>query len=231
MPAEYRAIKLPLPLRLGSVNCYLLKTGDGGYVLIDTGCSNGRRQIDGVLQDEGCRPGNLRLIVITHGDFDHAGNAAYLRGRYGAGIAMHWQDAVMVERGDMFLNRTTGNALTRKLIGLVAPVIFGFGKAERFMPDVYLDDGCELAGYGLDARVVHTPGHSRGSISVLTGSGGLFCGDLLVNADRTDKPGLNSIVDDKMAMEESVARLKTMGVNTVHPGHGRPFAWTRFMPI
>ena len=42
----------------------------------------------------------LRLIVLTHGDYDHAGNAAYLREKYGSKVAMHRDDSGRVERAD-----------------------------------------------------------------------------------------------------------------------------------
>ena len=71
-------ISLSLPYRLGIVNCYLIKT-DIGYILIDTGCSNKRTELEKELERAGCKPGNLELIVLTHGDFDHTGNANYLR--------------------------------------------------------------------------------------------------------------------------------------------------------
>ncbi len=61
----------------------------------------------------GCRPGDLRLVILTHGDFDHAGNAAYLRDRFSATIAMHRGDSGMAQRGDGFSNRRKGNVLQR----------------------------------------------------------------------------------------------------------------------
>ena len=60
MPLDIKAITLTLPYRLGSVNCYLIKT-DTGYVLIDTGSSNQRATIEKELRDAGCRPGDLKL--------------------------------------------------------------------------------------------------------------------------------------------------------------------------
>nr|MDO8075676.1 MBL fold metallo-hydrolase [Candidatus Freyarchaeota archaeon] len=81
-------ISLPLPYRLGTVNCYLIKT-DTSYILIDTGCSNKRTELEKELESAGCKPGNLKLVVLTHGDFDHTGNAAYLREKFGTRIAMH----------------------------------------------------------------------------------------------------------------------------------------------
>ena len=113
---EIKAITLPLPYRLGSVNCYLVET-DTGFVLIDTGGANKRAELEKELVSAGCQPGNLQLIVLTHGDFDHTGNAAYLRQKFGAQIAMHQDDAGMAERGDMFWNRKSGNVL----FGMIAP--------------------------------------------------------------------------------------------------------------
>ncbi|MFC1846484.1 MBL fold metallo-hydrolase [Chloroflexota bacterium] len=231
MPFECKTITLSLPFRLGSVNCYLLKASDTGYILIDTGSSNKRRELEETLESEGCKPGSLKLIILTHGDFDHTGNASYLRNKYGAKIAMHQEDSGMVERGNMFSNRKTGNIISRKLMGALTPILLGFGKSERFTPDCYLDNCYDLSEYGLDARVVYIPGHSKGSIGILTLSGDLFCGDLLINGDRTDNPSLNSIVDDKVVMDESVNKLKDLGINTVYPGHGKPFSGNNFMHL
>jgi len=68
-------ISLSLPYRLGTVNCHLIET-DTGYILIDTGCSNKRTELEKELESAGCKPDNLKLIVLTHGDFDHTCNAA-----------------------------------------------------------------------------------------------------------------------------------------------------------
>jgi len=210
-----------LPYKLGSVNCYLIET-DTGYILIDTGGSNKRTDLEKELESAGCKPGNLELIVVTHGDFDHTGNCAHLRKKFGAKIAMHYDDSVMVERGDMFSNRKSGNILFRK----IAPLLFRFAKSDRFEPDLYIEDGYDLSEYGFDAKILHIPGHSKGSIGILTAGGDLFCGDLLEN---TDKPDVNSIIDDLAAANASVEELKSLEINTVYPGHGKPFPMELFI--
>ena len=60
---EIRTISLPLPLRLGSVSCYLVST-DSGFVLIDTGSSNRRAELEKEIERAGCRPGGLKLILL-----------------------------------------------------------------------------------------------------------------------------------------------------------------------
>jgi len=214
MNQEIKVISLALPYRLGRVNCYLLAAG-AGHVLIDTGGSNRRADLQKELESGGCTPGSLNLIVLTHGDFDHTGNAVYLRQTFGAKVAMHPGDAGMVERGDMFWNRRKPNILIR----VMTPILFGFGKSKRFVPDLYIEEGHDLSQYGFDAQVLSIPGHSKGSIGILT-TAGLYCGDLLEN---TDKPGLNTIMDDVPAAKASVEKLRSLEITTVYPGHGRPF--------
>ncbi len=214
-------ISLSLPYKLGTVNCYLIEI-DTCYILIDTGCSNKRTELEKELENAGSKPGNLKLIVLTHGDFDHTGNAAYLSKKFNTKIAMHNGDSGMVEHGDMFWNRRKGNIL----LGMIARILFRFGKKERFKPDLYIDEGYDLSDYGFDAKVLHILGHSKGSIGILTADGNLFCGDLLENKD---KPFLNSIMDDLTEANASVEKLKSLKVSTVYPGHGKPFPMEKFM--
>jgi hydroxyacylglutathione hydrolase len=122
----------------------------------------------------------------------------------------------MAERGDMFVNRKKPNIIIRKLL----PILSGFGSAERFAPDLLLEDGQDLSGYGFDARVISIPGHSKGSIGFLTAAGEFFCGDLL---DNTKEPALNSIMDDLAAATASLQKLRGLSIGTVYPGHGKPF--------
>lgn len=215
MRQEIKAISLLLPFRLGRVDCYLVNN-DAGYILIDTGSSNSHTYLDKAIERSGCRFGYLKLIILTHGDFDHTGNAAYLRKKYSTKIAMHQDDLGMVEDGNMFWNREKSNMLFK----ILAPTFSSFGKSERFTPDVYTTDGDDLSEYGFDARVLHLPGHSKGSIGILTAAGDLFCGDLLENVS---KPRLNSIMDAPKTANESLDKLDSLSIRTVYPGHGKPF--------
>ncbi len=220
MPQKIHTITLPLPLGMGSVNCYLLETAGGGWVLIDTGPASARPALERELERAGCAAGSLRLVLLTHGDFDHTGSAAHLRARHGVKIAMHAGDSLMLERGDMFYNRKQGSRLLRA----AAPVLFGFGKANRCAPDLLLEDGASLAEFGLEAAVVHIPGHSLGSIGVLAEDGSLFCGDLLENVK---SPALNSIMDDLAAARASIEKLARLRPGTIYPGHGSAFPYSR----
>jgi hydroxyacylglutathione hydrolase len=196
-------------------NSYLVKTNKG-YILIDTGYSTNRKDLEKQLEDSGCTPRNLKLILITHGHFDHTGNCAFLREKYGAQIAMHKGDVQRVETGDMFYNK---NIILRTL----GKIMFFFlmrGPFEKFTPDILIEDEQDLTPYGLEAEIIHIPGHSKGSIGILTTNNDLICGDLLTNIK---KPQKNTLIENQEELDASVEQITSLEIDTVYPGHGKPF--------
>lgn len=209
-------------VNLGMVNAYLLKARDG-FVLIDTGLPIQWPLLDSQLAAAGCVPGNLKLVIITHGDWDHTGSVVRVREKYNVKVAMHAGDVPQVENGVM---------LKRKVKPLIYGLMFKFRmlmmKLKRskrsfpkFKPDILLSDGQSLAQYGLAAKVIHTPGHTPGSLSVLTDDGNLFAGDLFTNRK---KPAEANIIQNGSQLKSSLDKLKTLNIKTIYPGHGTPFA-------
>lgn len=214
-------------INLDFVNAYLVK-GTNGFILIDTGMASQWDQMEKGLVDAGCLAGQLKLIVVTHGDMDHTGNAPQLRENYNVKIAMHAGDLAQVANG-VFLKRTvrplmyrimyTFRMLKRKLTGnkMVIP---------QFKPDILLLDGQSMEEYGVSATVIHIPGHTPGSIGILTGEGDLFAGDTFVNRK---KPEAAQLIENATQLEHSLAVLKKMNIRTVYPGHGKPFLMNDYL--
>ncbi len=209
-------------INLGGVNCYLAKCPDG-FVLIDTGFSARRKLLLKALRKAGCRPGNLTFVLITHGDSDHAGNASYLQEEFGAPVGMHPDDFGMVQLGDMNWNRkpkADAMSLVMKVLGFMVRLI-AKQQFDTFTPDVAVHDGFDLSPFGFNAKAVHIPGHSKGSLGVLAEDGSFYCGDFLYTT-----PGMN-FVDDGEARARSLSRLRTLDIKAVFPGHGRPIGAVR----
>lgn len=211
-------------IKLKNVNCYLVKLDDG-YILIDTGLSKNRVEVEKSIKQSGCKYGDLKLILLTHGDSDHAGNCAYIRKIFGSKIAMHYEDLGMVERGDFTWNRNMNYLM--KIFGKIFVRLLGLRlkKVDRFKPDIYLDEGQSLSDYGFNATVYNLPGHSKGSIGFLTTEGDFFCGDLLMNKK---VPTKTDLIANKEAFKKSVDKLRTLDINVVYPGHGNPFLIKEF---
>ena len=205
---------------IATVNCYLLKLADG-FILVDTGFTKSRKVLEKKLTGAGCEPGNLHLIVVTHGDSDHTGNCRYIRDTFKTKIAMHEDDVGMAEKGDMFWNRNIKNPLFKFL----GNMLFKLDASDRFTPDILLKDEDDLNTYGLDAKVLTIEGHSKGSIALLTKEGDLFCGDFFENGKKTK---VNAIMPDKAAAAKSLEKLQKFPVRTVFPGHGNVFRMDEF---
>jgi len=207
---------------LGGVNCYLIKTTTG-FILIDTGFASKRADLEKALEAAGCKPGNLSLVILTHGDADHADNAAYLQAKYGAKIAIHPDDAGMVESGNMGINRKARPdriAFFFRVMMWVTSHLTQSPKFEVFKPDLMIGEDFKLAGYGFDAQVVRLPGHSKGSVGILTAEGDLFCGDLLYHF--MGKPAC-LFISDQADYDASLEKVRRLKVKTIYPGHGKAF--------
>ncbi len=198
--------------------------GKDDYILIDTGYCRKRKELDKVLTKEGVDPENLKLVILTHQDFDHSGNCVYLSDNYHSKIAMHMEDSEAVQRGDMLWYRKRRNIFTRVILKILL-IVFRIGKFEKFTPDLFLDEGDDLSSYGFDAQVLHLPCQSKGSIGVLTSNGNLFCGDLFMNFKKPDKP---TLIDSKEQLNASIEKVSQCNPNIIFPGHGKPFTFDHF---
>lgn len=89
-----------LPIRLGAIaKAFLIPTREGA-ILIDSGTPGQSERILQAMAAHGAAPESLRLILITHGHFDHFGSARELRERTGAPVAVHADDAIALRRGE-----------------------------------------------------------------------------------------------------------------------------------
>jgi len=219
---------------LNGVNCYLIKSEEsfvlfdtGGQLALDKEYTNRQEELITQLEKAGCMPGNIKAIILTHGDIDHTANAAYLRDHYQTIIAMHEKDIDLVE------NITLEMMMESFHRSLIIKIVFFLMKKPiqrlsvktlksftKFTPDVILQEGDNLSEYGIAAKVIHLPGHTAGSIGVLTESGELIAGDIFANMK---KPGFAPYANDFKQLKHSAKKLEALHVTTIYPGHGKPF--------
>ena len=204
-------------IQMTFVNAFLVKVKEG-FILIDTGLAMHWEKLESKLMSAGCLPDKLKLVVITHGDFDHTGNCARLQEKYKSKIAMHKDDLSMVEEGV---------SVKRKVRTLPAKIFFMLRRLKRrkftfdkFKPDILLKDGQDLKEYGFNAKIIHIPGHTKGSIGIITEDGSLFAGDTFTNRK---KPDIATYIENSGELKNSLSRLKKMNIKTIYPGHGNPF--------
>jgi hydroxyacylglutathione hydrolase len=180
-----------------SANCFIVgeEAGKEGMV-IDPG-GNGE-QIMRSINDSGF---NIKIIVLTHGHSDHIAALYDIQDRTGAEVAIHAADADFLEGRGSFSSQ------------------FGISYKTPHPPDRILHDGDNIVVGNTIFTVIHTPGHTPGSVCLLTG-GKVFTGDTLFRRGigTTLMPGssrsqlINSIQTRLMTLPDDTA---------IYPGHGR----------
>jgi hydroxyacylglutathione hydrolase len=191
-------------------NCYLL-LGEKP-VLVDTGAPGDLRAILGALKRHKVAPRDLALILHTHGHSDHAGCTAELKRLSGAQVAIHAGDAALARTG-----RNGVIAVQDALGRLLRP--FVDEQFEAFEPDLVFEEGIALEPYGLRGRVLPTPGHTAGSVSVVLASGEALIGDVLRGSlVWPNKAREHYFCNDPLRNQRSIVRLAREGLLRCHPG-------------
>ena len=175
---------------LYDANVYLVD----GSILIDAGMDSGT-VIAGLKKY--IRPGDLRMIILTHCHYDHSGGAGEVAKAFGAKIAIHKDDAPLL--ADAFAS---------------AASMYG-EKPPSIIPDILLKGG-EFFG---ELEVIHTPGHTPGGICLYGArSKALFSGDTVFESGsfgRTDLFGGST-----QQLISSIKKLTLLDVSVMYPGHG-----------
>jgi glyoxylase-like metal-dependent hydrolase (beta-lactamase superfamily II) len=151
-----------------------------------------------IADELAARDWTLKLIVSSHGHWDHIGDNAAVADHTGAEIAVH--------------------PLDRDRLTNPEPIWAPF-EIVPSIPAVELAEGGAIRFGSIELRVLHTPGHTEGSVCLLEAdTGSLYSGDTLFAGGwgRVDLAG-----GDPEAMVESLARLLTLDDHVrVYPGHG-----------
>jgi hydroxyacylglutathione hydrolase len=193
------------------VNCYWT-TSNEGVAVIDTANPKSEVKILDQLKAAGKNAGDVKWIIITHADIDHLGSAAELKHLTGAKIAIHVSDAAIL-KGQEPMKEARG------FFKFIFKIMTGFFKFHTTEPDILLKDGDEVAGF----KVLHTPGHTKGSIMLFKPNQVLITGDTLL-CDRHAQPrGPIKLFTPNMDQAwNSIRKLHDLNFEMMLPGHGKP---------
>ena len=222
--AYHHSVELPAPPPHETININIIGNGissayliemTSGLLLVDTGTKGNESNILKKMND--LQRNDLKLIYITHAHFDHYGCAESLRQKTGAQIAIHKGDAGAMAAGETNLYQVKSWGLLGKLLLPAGNLLW---RPDRTSPDILLEDGDRLDNFGLNAVVMHTPGHTPGSTCLIVNNQYVFTGDLVISRVSLHKQ--KYFADDWNQVDQSLARLKQIKPEWVFPGHGPP---------
>jgi glyoxylase-like metal-dependent hydrolase (beta-lactamase superfamily II) len=205
-------------ISLGAVNTFVI-TDEEGMTLVDTGYENSKDKIFAAIREGGKKPEDIRRIILTHSHPDHSGSAADIKHTLNVPVFAHEEDAILLEAG-------IGGRLPHVLSpGIANWVIFHAyiknspNKIELFTVDKKLKNGDVLPFAGR-IEVIHTPGHSKGHISLLVRQEEiLIAGDICANMLGLD---YSTVYEDRRQAVKSILKVADYDFETAVFGHGRP---------
>lgn len=199
-----------------NVSGFLVYT-DRHMILVDTGHPHTTGKLNDVLHKLGRDPSDIGLIVLTHTHFDHAGGAREIREMTGAMLVVHTLEAEYLERGHTpFPPGTRWKG--KLLVGLGRIFARKMARYPSVEPDIRLEGETSLERYGIPGRIVHTPGHTRGSVTVVLDDGRAIVGDNVMGIPgKTHYP---PFAHDRKGVIRAWEQYLQWGVKTVYPAHG-----------
>jgi glyoxylase-like metal-dependent hydrolase (beta-lactamase superfamily II) len=215
-------------INLGITKCYLLKCS-GGYLLIDTAYPKEYEKFVKAIDQLGIRLHNISYLLLTHHHDDHAGFAARLVEQTGCTVIVHQNAILYLSKGE---SEDTMKPVNR-CINVVFSLFKRIHREFRYSPLAIADNSIVVSGdefdlldrTGIEGKILHTPGHSRDSISVVLSDGNAFVGDVAMNFLNFCGIGYRPIfIEDIELVFESWHKLVEHGAETIYPAHGRPFS-------
>jgi glyoxylase-like metal-dependent hydrolase (beta-lactamase superfamily II) len=207
------------PLRLRYSNAYLVV--GARPILVDTGSRGDAARIVAGCAAAGVSIRDLALILHTHVHSDHFGNTADLATEARCPVAYHPGDRPLAVRGNNGPLRGVG------LRGRILARLLHHRPFRTRAVDVDAEDGMRLDEFGVAASVLHTPGHTPGSISVVLDSGDAIIGDVIMGgyaggAIRPTKPNFHYFAEDLPLAMTSLDRILARVSGRLYVGHGGP---------
>lgn len=201
------------PISCGLGYVFLIETNLELF-LIDAGSPGHHEQVITIVKQLGMT--NVKLIIITHAHYDHYGSASAIKRQTNSSIAVHHLDAESMQKGESPLGTPRNRGV------FFPPILWVLDKVNPLpptFPDILLKDGDSLVEFGLDAMVLHTPGHTNGHCCIVLRNGIVFAGDLLGRVPYL-KPQ-NLLATDWGQIPESIKKLKKVNPTKIYTGHSK----------
>ncbi|HKK43737.1 MAG TPA: MBL fold metallo-hydrolase [Bacteroidales bacterium] len=198
----------------GRSNVFLLSAG-GKNILIDTGPAMMWRTLSNRLVKLNIH--SIDFLILTHSHFDHAANAKRIKLLFGAKVFIHKSESDCLDNGINPVTRGT-NFMYRFFVVFLNKSIAGFLSYDPCDYDYQVDTCFSLEEYGLNAYILHTPGHTVGSMSLIIDNEIAIAGDSMFGVFRNSiYPPLAA---DPGLMIESWGQLLDTGCSLFLPSHG-----------
>lgn len=216
---QWRTTKGQTVYRLlgGRVNVFLIENA-GRFILVDTAMKRRQNTLLSALKQTGVTSGNLAALILTHTHFDHAQNSAAVMETFRTNLLVHQSEAPYLKTGDSPLPKGTiwPAKMLMKYLGNFIRRINRYSPVDTVTP---IKEVFDLGPLGFEGRILHTPGHSKGSLTIILEDEIALTGDSMYG----QLPGnvFPAFADDTKLMIKNWKRVMDTGSTVFLPAHGR----------
>jgi glyoxylase-like metal-dependent hydrolase (beta-lactamase superfamily II) len=196
-------------------NAFLLET-DSSLFLIDAGYPGYQNKIMREIKKNNSQNKPLKMIILTHAHFDHCGSASKLKKMTGAKIAIHTLDSSDLHNAKTRIDHTSFAGFFGK--NILLPIALLIFRPVKTRPDIVFENGFTFNESGLNAEVLHTPGHTDGSSTIVVEDSLVFLGDLIVKGKNFSMQHYYAVSWDKI--RSSIKTVSRLSFKTGYIGHG-----------
>jgi hydroxyacylglutathione hydrolase len=201
-----------IPVDLGFVRAFLVK-GEK-TLLVDTGVKGSGEKILEAMKQNEINPQDISLIVITHAHADHFGSLRALKNELDAPVAVQESEAGFLKAGN------SAPVVIHGLLYRLLSKFFSPSKIGQVTPEVTFGEKLDLSPYGVDGYLLHTPGHTQGSASVVLTGGEVIIGDTIGGKADGSRAALPAIYADLHALKKSLGAVLALQPAKIYTAHG-----------
>lgn len=202
-------------IKVGITNCYFIES-NGITILVDTGQKRKSKNLVTTLSAL-LAGKSLDYLILTHSHYDHAENAKLIKERFSPQLVVHITESVFLKNGFTRLPEGT-NWITKIISNSGNKYASWIGEYEAVEPDILVEDSYNI-GASNQIKLIHTPGHTLGSLSILVNDEIAIVGDALFGI--FPNKILPPFADDETELKRSWQKLSGTSCRLFLPAHGK----------
>ena len=211
------------PIKAGIANCFLVLQNNK-FFLIDTGNAGYEDKIATAITSRGLKLKDLQFIFLTHTHYDHAGSTYAIKKMTGAKIIVHESEAEYLINGFHPMPKGT-SPFFRFIVSIGKLNEKSRTTINAVKPDITFRNQLDLKNMGFNAKITHTPGHTKGSSSLIIDQN-IFVGDTMFNIMGKIYP---PFANDTDQLINSWKKLFEVNPKYYYPAHGKRISRDEFV--
>lgn len=217
--------KIKIKTLKGGCNIYVVSDGKDS-IMIDAGIYKSFASIMEQVKINSIDPDSIKYIILTHTHYDHVGSLKLIHEKISAKIVVHQNEAANLADGFTIIPKGTYFPFTT-ITNLGRKHTPDLGRYNPVQADVSVNESLVLDNLSFKVELIHTPGHTEGSMSIVIENEFAFVGDNLFGIPLFS--AFPPFANDVPTLFKSWKKLESLQCKRYYPGHGKPITYEKLV--